>query len=123
MISKEGFDFSFDEKACEKCGGKCCTGESGSIFVSKEELKILRQYLGLDEQEFALKFLKKVGFKMSFKEVKFEDGYACIFFDQVKRNCKIYEYRPSQCRTFPFWKYYKNHKEELEKECIGICYL
>lgn len=123
MIFKEGFAYSFDEKACERCGGKCCVGESGNIFANDEELRLLRQHLNLDGQEFALRFLRKVGLRMSFKEVEFEGGYACIFFDQVKRNCKIYKYRPEQCRTFPFWQYYKTHKEELKKECIGICYL
>ncbi|MCH5336073.1 MAG: YkgJ family cysteine cluster protein [Campylobacter sp.] len=123
MIFKEGFAYAFDEKACKECGGKCCIGESGNIFANKEELELLRQHLNLDEQEFSSKFLRKVGFRTSFKELEFEGGYACIFFDQVKKNCKIYKYRPSQCRTFPFWKYYKTHKEELKKECIGICYL
>lgn len=67
--------------------------------------------------------MRKVGFKMSFKEVEFEDGFACIFFDTQKRNCSIYDFRPKQCRTFPFWEYFKTHQKELEKECIGICYL
>ncbi len=123
MIYKKGFDFSFDEKACEKCGGKCCTGESGNVFVSEEEVRVLRQNLGLNEEEFALKFLRKKGFKTSFKEVEFEGGYACVFFDTIRRNCKIYEYRPAQCRSFPFWNYYKDRKEELKKECIGTYYL
>lgn len=60
---------------------------------------------------------------MSFKEVECEDGFACIFFDTQKRNCSIYDFRPKQCRTFPFWEYFKTHQKELEKECIGICYL
>ncbi len=123
MIYEKGFDFSFDEKACKKCGGKCCIGESGNIFANKEELELLRVYLGLSEEEFRLKFLRKVGFRTSFKEVEFEEGFACIFFDQVKRNCKIYPYRPLQCRTFPFWNYFKSHKEDLKKECLGICFL
>lgn len=122
MISKEGFDFTFDENACEKCGGKCCTGESGNIFASKEELEKIQIFLGLNDEEFKEKFLHKVGFRMSFKEFKFEEGFACIFFDTQKRRCKIYPLRPNQCRTFPFWEYFKTHKEELKKECIGICF-
>ncbi|TKX29947.1 YkgJ family cysteine cluster protein [Campylobacter aviculae] len=123
MIFKKDFSYCFDENACQNCGGKCCIGDSGNIFASKEELKNLREYLGLDEKDFASKYLKKVGFKMSFQEVKFEDGYACIFFDPIKRNCSIYDYRPMQCRTFPFWEYFKTHQEEVKKECIGIIYL
>lgn len=123
MIFNKNFSYGFNENACKECGGKCCTGESGNIFANKEELKALREYLKLDEKEFASKYLKKVGFRMSFKEVKFEDGFACIFFDQVQKNCSIYDFRPMQCRTFPFWEYFKTHQEELKKECIGICYL
>lgn len=123
MIFKKNFPYTFDENACKKCKGKCCIGESGDIFASKEELKALREYFGLNEKEFTQKYLKKSGFRMSFKEVEFEDGFACIFFDKVERNCSIYPLRPIQCKSFPFWEYFKTHQEELKKECIGICYL
>lgn len=123
MIFDKNFPYVFDESACEKCGGKCCIGDSGNIFANQEELENLRNYLKLDQREFFQKYLRKVGFRVSFKEVPFEGGFACIFFDQEKRNCSIYAYRPSQCRTFPFWEYFKTNKKELEKECIGICYL
>ncbi|MCW4449405.1 YkgJ family cysteine cluster protein, partial [Campylobacter jejuni] len=82
MIFDKNFSYVFDENACEKCGGKCCTGESGNIFASKEELEALRKHLNLESKEFAEKYLRKVGFKMSFKEVEFEDGFACIFDTQ-----------------------------------------
>ncbi|MBS4235454.1 YkgJ family cysteine cluster protein [Campylobacter vulpis] len=123
MILKEGFKYSFDESKCESCGGKCCTGESGNIFVNQEEIKLLREHFRLGELEFRERFLRKVGFKFSLKEKEFEDGFACIFFDTKKRNCSIYALRPTQCKTFPFWDYFKTHKKELEKECIGITYL
>ncbi|NDJ26857.1 zinc/iron-chelating domain-containing protein [Campylobacter sp. MIT 12-8780] len=120
MIYKQGFDFCFDEKACVACGGKCCVGESGNIFASFEELEAIRAFLGLEKAEFVKTYLRKVGLRYSFKECEFENGFACIFFDQKKKNCSIYELRPKQCRTFPFWDYFKKHKEELKNECIGI---
>lgn len=122
MIYKQGFDFAFDENACKDCGGKCCTGESGNIFADKEEIAKLMLHFKLDENEFKERYLKKVGLRYSFKEKEFEDGFACIFFDTKKRNCAIYELRPKQCKTFPFWDYFKTHKKELRKECIGICF-
>lgn len=123
MILKEGFKYGFDESKCESCGGKCCTGESGNIFVNQEEIRLLREHFKLDELEFRERFLRKVGFKFSLKEKEFEDGFACIFFDIKRRNCSIYALRPTQCKAFPFWDYFKTHKKELEKECIGITYL
>lgn len=122
MMSREGFDYSFDASACASCGGKCCTGESGYIFANESELERVRAHLGLEKEEFEKKYLKKFESRYSFKEVAFEGAFACIFFDQEQRNCSIYELRPTQCRTFPFWPYYKNHKEELKKECIGVCF-
>ncbi|EIZ5519585.1 YkgJ family cysteine cluster protein [Campylobacter upsaliensis] len=123
MIFQEGFKYSFDKSKCESCGGKCCTGESGNIFVNQEEIRLLREHFTLDELEFRERFLRKVGFKFSLKEKEFEDGFACIFFDTKRRNCSIYAMRPTQCKAFPFWDYFKTHKKELEKECIGITYL
>ena len=49
-----------------------------------------------------------------------KDNYACVFFDLEKKCCSIYEARPTQCRTFPFWDYFKENKEEVFKECPAI---
>lgn len=122
MIVKSGFEFSFDESACAACGGKCCTGESGNIFVSHDEIVNISNFLKLSQEEFRKKYLHKVGFKLSLNEVKYQDGFACVFFDTEQKNCSIYEQRPTQCRTFPFWEYFKTHKEELKKECMGVCF-
>ncbi|MDO4673782.1 YkgJ family cysteine cluster protein [Campylobacter sp.] len=123
MKTKRGFNYGFDASKCAQCGGKCCTGESGHIFIDAKEAARLSEHLKLSIEEFKTKYLTKVGAKMSLKEKEFEDGFACIFFDEARRNCGIYALRPKQCRTFPFWDYFKNHQKELEEECIGICYL
>ncbi len=65
-------------------------------------------------------YLQKIGAKFSVKEKPFEGGFACVFFDEAQRNCGIYELRPKQCRSFPFWEYFKTHTKELEEECIGV---
>ena len=122
MICKEGFDFSFNEEACKDCGGKCCIGEPGNVFVNEWDIEKLSSHFKLERAEFIKKYLRKVGVRYSFKEVHFEDGFACVFFDQQNKQCQIYDLRPKQCRLFPFWDYYKKHKEELKKECIGVCF-
>ena len=60
MIYKENFPYSFNENACKECGGKCCIGESGNIFASKEELENLRAYLALSKEEFFAKLFSCV---------------------------------------------------------------
>jgi len=121
IIRKEGFDFGFDPHGCDTCEGNCCIGESGNIWINKQEIENLSNHLDISLEELRFRFLEKRGYKYSIKEVKLSsNNYACVFFDLEKKQCSIYEARPIQCRTFPFWDYFKNHKEEVIKECPAI---
>lgn len=121
-MREEGFCFEFDQSACEQCGGKCCVGESGYIFASLKEIESVAGFLGLEFEAFVAQYVKKVGYKFSFIEKTYNNGFACIFFDEEKKQCSIYEVRPRQCRDFPFWKIFLEEKEleYLKKECIGV---
>ena len=120
IIKKEGFDFSFDTSACNSCAGRCCTGESGYIYVSKNEIEEISKLLNLDIKDFVNEYLFKKSYKYSIKEVKHNDSFECVFYDREINGCKIYTARPSQCITFPFWDYYKKRVDELQEECPGI---
>lgn len=116
------FAYSFDCRACESCGGKCCTGESGYIFCSIKEMQNMSEFLQLGFEDFTKNYVKKVGYKFSLIEKKYQEGFACIFFDETSKKCSIYPVRPKQCRDFPFWEIFKDekHLEFLIKECAGI---
>ena len=120
IIKKEGFDFAFDIRACESCEGNCCIGESGYVWVNPKEIDAIASYLQLSTEDFKKAHLRKVSYRYSLKEVEIKESYVCDFFDLEKKQCRIYEVRPSQCRSFPFWDYFKQHQEEVEKECPGI---
>ena len=121
IIKKEGFDFAFDPSGCDTCAGNCCIGESGYIWINKNEIENLAKHLNISIEELGLNYLRKVGYKYSLKERQLaKDNYACVFFDLEKKCCSIYEARPTQCRTFPFWDYFKENKEEVFKECPAI---
>jgi Fe-S-cluster containining protein len=120
IIKKESYPYAFDGSACETCEGRCCTGESGYIFVTKNEIENISQLLNLSVNDFGVKYLYKKGYKYSIKENKVDDSYECVFYDKVTNGCKIYDERPLQCRTFPFWDYYKSRVDELKVECPGI---
>jgi Fe-S-cluster containining protein len=121
IIRKEGFNFGFNPKACEECGGKCCTGESGYIWVTPIEMQKIANFLNIPLEEFKQKFLIKVGYKFSIKEkLLSKNNYACLFFDEKTNRCTIYDVRPNQCRTFPFWDFFKRNVNEVKKECPGI---
>ena len=118
LITKEGFKFKFNPNACEECGGKCCIGESGYVWVNKEEIEKIAKFLGLEIEEFIKNYLRKVEYKYSLKEIKKDNSYECVFFENGK--CLIYEVRPRQCREFPFWDYFKDDFSYLLKECPGV---
>ncbi len=119
ILRQEGFEYGFDSAKCESCQARCCRGESGYIWVKKEEMVTIADYLGVTFEHFALSYLKKVGYKYSLIEQRIGNEYACIFLDESNR-CKIYDVRPTQCRTFPFWESFKQNKEEVVQECPGI---
>ncbi len=117
IIKKEGFPYKFNQDACKECEGNCCIGESGYIWVNPKEIEEIAKFLKMDTQKFKDMYLIKVGYKYSIKEKPYKNGFACIFFE---KGCSIYPVRPTQCRTFPFWDYFKTHIDELKKECPGI---
>jgi len=121
MISKEGFCYTFNEEACNSCGGACCIGESGYIWVSMNEIETIAKELNLSVEDFAKRYLIRAKNRYSLTEYYDKElGYACIFFDKATRQCKIYNARPTQCRTFPFWKDFKENINELMQECPGV---
>lgn len=123
IIKKEGFDFVFKSDKCVECGGKCCYGESGYIFVNISEIEQISTFLNIPFEDFCLHYIKKVNTRFSLIEKKCDDykkGVSCVFFDENNLKCSIYEVRPRQCRIFPFWDIYKKNKDELAKRCIGV---
>ena len=120
LMRQEGFDYAFKPTACDSCEGRCCTGESGNIFVSPQEITALSQLLKVDENIFRETYLIKKGYKLSLKERVVGLSHDCIFYDRKAGGCGVYDARPLQCRTFPFWDYFKTHLVELKNECPGI---
>ena len=121
MVTKDGYSYKFTPSACDSCGGACCVGESGYIWVKYTEIEKMADFLELTIEEFATMYLRKVKHRYSIIEKQLDiDNFACVFFNNNKKQCKIYSVRPLQCRTFPFWETFKNNVEEVKKECPGI---
>src|SRR5262249_35288531 len=91
---------------CTQCGN-CCTGPPGYVWFDLEEGRRVAARLGLSEADFYRSYARKVNGHWSFKERKSDHGFDCIFLDRTSRPgaalCSIYEDRPVQCRTWPFW--------------------
>lgn len=102
---------------CTQCG-ECCTGAHGTMFVNDGEADRLARHLGLDRAVFLKRFAYPIEGGHSLREEKNGD---CVFFKEGR--CSVYEVRPTQCRTYPFWA--ENLRSERAwaatcRECPGI---
>jgi Fe-S-cluster containining protein len=100
---------------CTGCGD-CCTGGPGYVWVNQQEIDALARRLGIDSVEFEKRFVTQIGVRRSLKELKHR-GYDCVFLDAESRRCTVYEDRPRQCRTWPFWDSNLKSPEAWQATC------
>ncbi|MCF6154216.1 MAG: YkgJ family cysteine cluster protein [Candidatus Brocadia sp.] len=108
---KEGLRFE-----CQRCG-RCCRGEPGVVWVNKREIEKISAFLSITQNAFAKNYLRTINDRFSLLEYGNGD---CIMYDN---GCKIYDVRPCQCRSFPFWTSNLENRSEWEKvkkTCPGI---
>jgi Fe-S-cluster containining protein len=117
-ITRSGFDFCFDEAACETCDSLCCRGTPGKIWATRNEVEAICKYLNINLIDGLELYFRRAGARFLINEIFLEDDCPCVFLVPGE-GCLIYYVRPSQCRTFPFWEYFKTHKQELFNECPG----
>lgn len=84
---------------CTACG-YCCSGQPGYVYVNQEEIERLAERFGLSVNDFESQFVREVDEDKSLVERPNGD---CIFLDPISRRCLVYDIRPRQCRSFPFW--------------------
>ena len=111
---KEGLCFE-----CTRCG-RCCGGAPGEVRVSKAEVTALAKRFAVRESEFISMFAEVT--REGQVILRERRNYDCIFYDP-RKGCLVYEDRPLQCRTWPFWKSNlttKEHWEETGLSCPGV---
>ena len=86
--------------SCTRCSS-CCRHDSGFVFLSEIDVAKLTQACGMRYNEFVKTYCRWVwaeaGECLSLRE---KSNFDCIFWD---KGCTVYNARPLQCRTFPFW--------------------
>jgi len=107
----EGVRFS-----CQQ-SGRCCVarGEYGFVYLTVKDEQALASHLGLDLNTFRQRHCEKT------------DGYwhlrdpqrDCHFLDG--RRCGVYEARPLQCRTWPFWPETMGNVKAWQSEVVAWC--
>ena len=107
----EGLQFT-----CTQCG-ECCSGEPGYVWVDQSEIDAMAVQLQMTSEAFEKRFTRAVGTDRSL--VEYPDG-DCILLDPTTRKCSVYQSRPIQCRTWPFWDSNLKTKKDW-KETYEIC--
>jgi len=98
--------------------GKCCRYRDGyaHVYVSLPERRALAKRLGMRASDFTRAYCLKSDDSYELKSA----GDACIFLDG--NMCSVYEARPGQCRSWPFWPENMNRFAwpEVAAFCPGV---
>ncbi len=115
MLKRKRFYSEGIRFTCQGCG-KCChtRGQYGYVYLTAGDRKRIAHLLDMTTRDFQRRY------------VRYTDGYMhlkdpdrdCLFLEEGK--CLIYEARPLQCRTWPFWP--ENMKKRTwEREVAACC--
>lgn len=107
--------------ACTRCSS-CCRSAQGYVFLGKEDLRRLLGRLGLAFAAFFRQYCTVVdmGFGLALSLAE-KANHDCVFWDEA--GCAIYEDRPVQCSTYPFWDSLLESRADWCREaveCPGI---
>jgi Fe-S-cluster containining protein len=127
--------------SCSRCSA-CCRGEPGYVFLAKDDVLALLRRRGLAFKGFFRDYCTLVdvgtGMALSLREVSRREvsrrevsrggeflaedvSKDCVFWGE--EGCGVYEDRPAQCRTYPFWSSIVDSEAAWREEahsCPGI---
>ncbi len=99
--------------------GKCCIsrGRYGYVYLSFGDRRRLAAHFAISTAEFTARYTEKEDSNYQLKYT----GKDCPFFSQNR--CSVYDARPWQCRTWPFWPENMNETvwlREVAAYCPGV---
>ena len=116
MFYENGLNFE-----CQRCR-YCCSVEPGYVFLSEKDLERLSSFFGLERDDFIRTYCRLVDYgQYSLVSLTERSNYDCEFLSP--EGCTVYEARPEQCRTYPFWANIVQSEENWNNEkmyCRGI---
>ena len=105
---------------CTGCG-KCCQND-GEVWFDIDEFSDLCDHLNLTHDETIEKYgdtIKGSFIKMKNKVSTLSSkNDQCIFLDDDGKKCTIYEARPVQCKTYPWWPSLLGNESDYNNEAV-----
>ena len=105
---------------CTRCS-RCCRHSPGYVFLSSEDLALLAEASRLSPLGFFERYCREVDLygigRVSLRE---RDNFDCILWEEG--GCSMYDARPVQCRSYPFWSANLSSPESwaaVIEECPG----
>lgn len=71
------------------------------MYLDDDEISDLARCLGLGESAFRERYTYRD--ELGWTQLK-DVRERCVFLEPATNLCRVYEARPTQCRTFPFWR-------------------
>ncbi|MFI3257390.1 MAG: YkgJ family cysteine cluster protein [Spirochaetales bacterium] len=106
---------------CKQCS-HCCRHEPGYVYLSQTDLSNLCVCLDMNAEDFIQAYCRIVPYYNGTDVLALQEkpNYDCIFWDKT---CTVYNVRPVQCITYPFWSFVLKDNESWQQEskhCPGI---
>lgn len=115
--------YSFLKKVdfeCKRCSD-CCRHDPGAVFLTENDVKKISKHLNISTRDLLIEYCRGLELgERTVTSLKEKPNYDCIFWND---SCLIYEARPLQCRTYPFWPFLVESEkrwQEESKRCKGI---
>jgi Fe-S-cluster containining protein len=96
--------------------GRCCVsrGSYGYVYLTLEDRRRLARHFGISTTRFTRRYCERTDGHWRLRG----DRPECRFLDGSR--CAVYEARPTQCRTWPFWP--ENMKAKVwTTEIVAFC--
>ncbi len=107
---EEGIQFE-----CQGTGGCCrARGPYGYVYLTLEDRRRLAAHLCLLPGVFTRRYCDLTDGRWHLRHPERDCGFL------AKGRCTVYEARPVQCRTWPFWPENMN-PEVWRREVVAIC--
>jgi Fe-S-cluster containining protein len=116
----QGLQFS-----CKRCS-VCCRFEAGFVFLSEKDTSLLGAALQMEYSDFVETYCRWVPEIDGKKQLTMKEktNHDCIFWTPKQGGgCLVYNARPLQCRSFPFWMSVLDSKSAWDttaKSCPGM---